>query len=148
MDLVVDANILFAALIKKSITSELLFRDDLHLYAPEFIFVEFEKYRELVKKKTERTDDDFDELLELFQRRIVLVTIEEIKPFIESAKDISPDTKDVPYIALALKLNIAIWSNDRLLKEKQDTVKVYPTHEIAGLLYKVDVQVLYIRIKR
>ncbi|ODS39618.1 MAG: hypothetical protein A7315_10755 [Candidatus Altiarchaeales archaeon WOR_SM1_79] len=108
MDLVVDANILFAALIKRNITSELLFREDLHLYAPEFIFTGFEKYRGLIKKKTERTDDDFDELLELFQRRIALVPIEEIKPFIEKAKEVSPDIKDVPYIALALKLNIAV----------------------------------------
>jgi len=133
MDLVVDANILFAALIKRGITSELLFRNDLHLYAPEFIFIEFEKYRELIKKKTERTDGEFDELLELFQRRIMLVPFEEIKPFIEKAKAISPDVKDVPYIALALKLNIAVWSNDGSLKEKQDTVKVYATHEIAKL---------------
>ena len=131
MDLVVDANILFAALIKKSITSELLFRDDLHLYAPEFIFTEFEKYREFVKKKTERTDEEFDELLELFQRRVVIVPIEDIKPFIKKAKEISPDIKDVPYIALALKLNIAVWSNDGPLKEQQKTVKVYATHDIA-----------------
>ena len=63
----------------------------------------------------------------------MLVPFEEIKPFIEKAKAISPDVKDVPYIALALKLNIAVWSNDGSLKEKQDTVKVYATHEIAKL---------------
>jgi predicted nucleic acid-binding protein len=37
MDLVVDANILFAALIKDSITSELMLHEDMHLYAPEFL---------------------------------------------------------------------------------------------------------------
>ncbi len=37
MDLVVDANILFAALIKKGITSELFFEDELYLITPEFI---------------------------------------------------------------------------------------------------------------
>jgi len=63
----------------------------------------------------------------------MLVPFEEIKPFIEKAKAISPDVKDVPYIALALKLNIAVWSNDGSLKEKQNIVKVYPTHEIAEL---------------
>jgi len=52
MDLVIDANILFAALIKRNITTELLFREHLHLYAPEFIFAEFDKYRDLLKKKT------------------------------------------------------------------------------------------------
>jgi len=130
MDLVIDANILFAALIKENITSDLLFKNNLHLYAPEFIFAEFEKYRELIKEKTERTDEDFSKLLELFERRITLVPLEEIRQFMQDAKKISPDIKDAPYFALALKLNIAIWSNDKELKEKQSTVKVYSTEEI------------------
>ncbi len=43
MDLVIDANILFSVLIRKGKTEELLFEDDLHLFAPEFIFEEFRK---------------------------------------------------------------------------------------------------------
>ncbi|MDI6737912.1 MAG: PIN domain-containing protein [Nanoarchaeota archaeon] len=133
MDIVIDANILFAALIRKSITSELLFREGLHLYAPEFLFVEFEKYRELIKKKTERTDAEFDEFFGILERRIALVPYEEIKPFVAKAGRISPDRKDVPYVALALKMNIAIWSNDKPLKNKQKAVKVYSTEEIARI---------------
>lgn len=53
----------FPALIKESATSELLFRNIFRIYAPEFIFEEFEKHRDLVKKKTERTDEEFDKLL-------------------------------------------------------------------------------------
>ena len=63
MDLVVDANILFAALIKENITSELLLKREFHLFAPEFIFDEFKKYRDYLKNKSERTDEDFDHLL-------------------------------------------------------------------------------------
>ena len=37
MDLVVDANILFAALIKENITSEFLLKREFNLFAPEFI---------------------------------------------------------------------------------------------------------------
>lgn len=133
MDLVLDANILFAALIRRNKTSDLLFRNDLHLYAPKFIFTEFNKYKELIKKKTERTNEEFDRLVELFQRRITLVPLEEIKPFVEKAKTISPDIKDVPYVALALKLNIAIWSNDKSLKEKQNIIKVYSTNDLIRL---------------
>ena len=47
------------------------------------------------------------------------------------AKHISPDVKDVPYFAAALKLKIPIWSNDAALKQKQDAVKVYSTKEVA-----------------
>jgi len=134
MDLVVDANILFAALIKENVTSELLFSSSLHLYAPEFIFTEFEKYQELIKEKTERTDEEFSRLLETFERRIELIPLEEITPFIAKAKKVSPDPKDVPYVALALKMSIPIWSNDKELKEKQSSIVVYSTPEIVRLI--------------
>ena len=62
MDLVVDANILFAALIKDGITAKLLFLDDLHLYAPEFLLDEFNKHRNYLLNKTHRTKEDFNEI--------------------------------------------------------------------------------------
>ena len=133
MDLVIDANILFAALIKRNVTSDLLFRNDLHLYAPEFIFEEFEKYRNVIKSKTERSDEEFDELIAILCKTIELVPKQEFKRYIKKAKAISPDIKDVPYVALALKLHVAIWSNDKDLKNKQDEVTVYTTSEIIDL---------------
>jgi predicted nucleic acid-binding protein len=42
-------------------------------------------------------------------------------------KDI--DEKDTHYVALALKLNCPIWSNDTDLK-KQNKVKIYNTKEL------------------
>jgi predicted nucleic acid-binding protein len=83
MDLVVDANILFAALIKDSTTSELMLHEDIHLYAPEFILEEFEKYKELIKRKTNRNDSEFETALDIFQRRIKLIPHEEIKPYVK-----------------------------------------------------------------
>ena len=133
MDLVVDANILFAALIKENITSDLLFKNDLHLYTSEFIFEEFGKYKELIKNKTGRTDEEFEEFFNSLQRRITIIPSEEIELFLKKAKEISPDIKDVPYVAVALKLNIAIWSNDRKLKEKQNVVRVYSTEELMDM---------------
>ena len=55
MKLVVDANVLFAALIKEGSTAELLISDKLQLFAPEFLFTEFSKYEELILKKTHRS---------------------------------------------------------------------------------------------
>ena len=69
------------------------------------------------------------------ERKIELVPIEEISSFVEKAKRISPDEKDVPYIALALRKNISIWSNDKELKEKQDIIKVYNTQEILSFIH-------------
>jgi predicted nucleic acid-binding protein len=59
MKLVVDANILFAALIKEGSTAELLISDKLQLFAPEFLFTEFAKYEEFILKKTHRSDAEF-----------------------------------------------------------------------------------------
>jgi predicted nucleic acid-binding protein len=130
----VDANILFAALIKDSTTTELMLHEDIHLCAPEYLLVEFEKYRKLIKRKTNRDDSEFDITMDVFHRRIKLIPYEEIKPFIKKAKKISPDKKDVPYLALAMALHIAIWSNDRNLKNKQDEVDVYSTEDLVKLL--------------
>ena len=128
MDLVIDSNILFAALLKESGTSDILFKHK--LYAPEFIFVEFRKYRDYLKGKTKRTEENFNELFDLFERNVILIPKEEIEHFIEKAEKISPDAKDVPYLALALKLRCGLWSNDKDLKEKQNAVQVYSTEEL------------------
>ena len=128
MDLVIDANILFAALIKMSTTSKFLFKHT--LYAPEFIFEEFRKFKDYLKGKTKRTEEGFNELFDLFERNVVLIRKEEIDPFIEKAEKISPDAKDVVYLALALKLRCSLWSNDRDLKEKQNTIQVCSTEDL------------------
>ena len=41
MRLVVDANIIFAALIKESTTAEILLHENIKFIAPEFLFKEF-----------------------------------------------------------------------------------------------------------
>ena len=68
--------------------------------------------------------------MEILQTRITIIPKEEIMQFVGRAKEISPDRKDVPYFALALKLKASIWSNDRSLKEKQSIVKVYSTEDL------------------
>ena len=133
MELVIDANILFAALIRKNITSELLLHDDFHFYAPEYLIEEFKKHRTSIKEKTDIEDHVFEDLLSVYQQRIQLIPQDEIKPFIQMAKHISPDIDDVAYFALALKLHIPIWSNDKDLKEKQSTITVYSTRELLDL---------------
>ena len=129
MDLVIDANVLFSALIKDSFAYNLLFSGSFHLFTPEYIFTELEKHKEELLKKTERTDADFFRLLETLKRRIVIVPLEELASYVEEAEKLTPDPDDMAYFALALKLNCAIWSNDKKLKE-QDKIKVYNTHEL------------------
>lgn len=129
MDLAVDANVLFAALIKDSITHTLLLSDKLHLFAPDFVFTEFEKHKEEILEKTERTDEEFFHLLEILKRKLVLVPLQTLVPYIEEAERLTPDPDDMAYFALALHLHCAIWSNDKRLKE-QHQIPIYHTHEL------------------
>ncbi len=132
MDLVVDANIIFAVLIREGFSHDLLFSEKLHLFTPEYIFTEFEKHKEEILEKTERTTEDFFRLLDILKRRITLVPLEELTKFVGEAEKLAPDPKDMAYFALALKLNSAIWSNDKKLKG-QDKINIYHTHELAKI---------------
>src|SRR3989338_6168107 len=133
MDLVIDANILFSALIKDSFNYILLLGGKFHLFTPEYIFTELEKHKEEILEKTERTAEEFFRLVETLKRRIVIVPLEELTPYVEEAEKLTPDPDDMAYFALALKLNCAIWSNDKKLKE-QKTIKVYHTHELNKII--------------
>ena len=130
MDLVVDANIIFATLIKDSFSYDTIFSGKFHLFTPEYIFTELEKHKEELLNKTERTTEEFFRLIEILKRRIIIVPLEKLVPYIKEAEKITPDPDDLTYFALALKLNCAIWSNDKKLKE-QDKIKVYNTHELS-----------------
>ena len=132
MDLVVDANILFSALIKEGKTKELFVHENFHTFAPEFLLEEFSTYREIILEKTKRTEREFAEIFTILKSLITIVPEEEFYEFLEQAKNISPDKNDVEYFALALKLNCPLWSNDKKLKE-QKVVPVYSTEDLARL---------------
>ena len=133
MNLVVDANILFAALIKESQTIELMFNENINLFAPEFLFEEFAKYKEEIIKKTKRTETELKEVLDMLKSIITFIPKEEFEEFLREAIRISPDKNDIQYIALALKLKLPIWSNDKELKNKQNKIKVYHTKELMNI---------------
>ena len=63
----------------------------------------------------------------------MVIPQEEYELYMKEAERISPDDKDVPYLALALKLKCGLWSNDAALK-KQDKVTIHNTKEIFVLL--------------
>ncbi len=130
MKLIVDANVLFSALIKKGLTAELLISDKLQLFAPEFLFTEFAKYEELILRKTHRNEEEFNNFLEILKEQIYIVPKKDIIPFMDEADKISPDPKDTIYLALAIALKSNIWSNDKKLKQGQTKINVFSTEEL------------------
>ncbi len=133
MDLVVDANIIFAALIKESKTYELIFDEKLHLFTTEFFFTEFKEHSEEIREKMGKRGEELNHLLDVLKKKIKLIPLEELLPYVDEAEEISPDPDDVAYIALALKLRCALWSQDRKLKEKQNKVQVYTTADLVKM---------------
>ena len=123
MDLVIDANVVFSALIKDSFTYNLLFNDTFHLFTPEYIFEEFEKHKSEIIEKTQRNSEDFNNLTNILKKRINTISNEETERFIMAAKKISPDPDDIDYFALALKIKCPIWSQDKKLKLQKKIIK-------------------------
>lgn len=130
MDLVIDANVLFSALISsEGRTFDLIFNDKFRLYAPEFLLEEIKKHKDEIVEKSSLSYENFELLFVILSSRIAFIPRNEFEEFRLLAKEISPDINDIEYFALALKLDCAIWSNDKLLKN-QEKIKVYSTKEL------------------
>lgn len=135
MGLVLDANIVFAALIKKSFTFELiklLFRKGTTLYLPEYVCEEIKKREDKILRYSKLNSPELKFLIKILFKRFEVVPKSEYEEFISKAKQISPHPKDIPYFALALKLNCPVWSNEKAFKQ-QSEVKVHDTKEIEEL---------------
>ena len=86
MDLVIDANVLFSVLIKIGKTEELMLHEDIQVFAPEFIFEEFDKYTQLIIAKTERSKEELEEILDVLKKKIKTIPNEETEKFIPDAQ--------------------------------------------------------------
>jgi predicted nucleic acid-binding protein len=133
MKLIIDTNILFTYFWKESITRHLIIQEDLELYAPEFALEEINKYESHIIKKTGITSKDFEVLRFDLAISIKFISIENYRNMLKKAIEISPDLNDIDFFALALKLNLPIWSNDKSLKNQKD-VKILNTDEILKII--------------
>ncbi len=135
MKIVIDANVIFSALIRANVAYQCICNTTFELLAPEFIFSEIEKYKDEICRKSHKAESDLIRLFEVLKARIKIVELEELLAFVNEAERISPDPKDMIYFALALKEHCGIWSNDKRLKN-QNIVHIYHTHDLIWHLYK------------
>jgi predicted nucleic acid-binding protein len=135
MRLVVDTNILFSFFKKDSFTRRfILSHPEIELFTPLYVFEELEEHKDEIKSKAKIGDIVFELSKKELREYVTVVPLDEFKDFWEEAKQISPDSDDVEYLAVALSLDCAIWSKDRDLKEKQFRVVVVTTEELTKLL--------------
>ena len=131
MRLVADANVLFALSKPSSAANSILSTHRLKLLSPDFALVELYSYRkELVRKSGEKR---FETVIESLKSKVVFVDASEYKEKIRDASSKISDPKDIAYLALALKLGVPVWSNDRHFKE-QTLVDAFTTEELIKLL--------------
>lgn len=137
MDLVIDANIVIAAIIAESgKTRDIIFSTNIGLFAPEFLLTEIEKHKKEIILKSGLSPSEFDLAMSIISSRIIFVPFSKFEDFVQHAEKKVIDKSDTEYVALSLKLSCPLWSNDKGL-QLQDAVKVYTTVEILGILGKV-----------
>ena len=136
MELVVDATVLFAAIIGKGKTNDLFFEDKLRLVALPYLIEEFNKNTGTIAKICGLSESEVIEEFEILKRRVEIFPIYKFPDEIQSkAEKLAPHRKDVPYFALALHLGCAIWSREEDFK-KQGEVKVYFSPELVDMFLK------------
>lgn len=135
MQLVLDANIAVAALIRKGQTRAILFSKEFELFSPDNLSEEIIRNKEEFKQKSSTTEEEFQKALELEMENIAIIPVEDYSSFKQNALSLCPEghKDDWPFLALALRLNCPLWSNDSALKSQQ-VVKVYSTAELLKLL--------------
>lgn len=131
MKLVIDTSIVFSLFKSNSFTNKLLKEYKIELFAPKELIEELSKYSELICSKSKISKQTFLSYLNSFSEIIELKTPSQIS-LSKISKLISHKT-DVPFLALALELEIPIWSNDQHFK-KQSSVKVFNTEELKKFL--------------
>ncbi len=136
MELIVDANILLAALLKEALTRELLLDSRLKLYAPEYLISEtlhLLKRNTKLQKRIGLPQKAIEEIFYMLTQEIETYPRKVYATFLTEAGKIAPHKQDTPYLALALALHIPVWSNDQGM-HAQNKIKVYTTKALLLIL--------------
>ena len=138
MQIIIDSNILFSALIKDSLNRKLILKYEGYFLFPSFIFEEIEEHKQELLDKSGMNEEEFDNLLNIILKKVVIVPCEILLPFREKAFELvkNIDEDDVLFVACALAYpNSIIWSDDKHFKKIRD-IKVINTKEIIKIIEK------------
>ena len=135
MRLVIDTNIILSALIQDGTTRTILLFPSLKLYTPEITFEEIEKHFTQITAKSGLKETEVRKILSVVRKRISIVPELRWVTFIPQAKQLigKRDLKDVPFLAVALALELdGIWSQDKDF-EAQNSIKVWKTTDLVKI---------------
>jgi predicted nucleic acid-binding protein len=136
MELVVDTNVVVAGFLRSATTRELLLDERLTLWAPEYLLTEAERVLStprLRRRLGALSPQDVRMLLTQLTARIRILPTRTFHAKLSEAKGLVADLEDAPFIALALHLQLSLWSNDALLRA-QRVVRIYTTDDVLSVL--------------
>ncbi|MBI5525421.1 MAG: PIN domain-containing protein [Deltaproteobacteria bacterium] len=132
MRFVLDTNILIAALIKNSLTRQILLHPDIEFVVPEHALEEIERHMSRIVKCARMDREEVELLLSILLESVTVIPFEEIAGSIDKAGEMigAFDPDDVPFVALALAVeNDGIWSNDGAF-ENLKKIRVWRTSDM------------------
>jgi len=132
LKLFVDTNVLIPFFWKKSATRNLLSNLGLKLFAPEYALREINKHESDILRKAGLSRKEFAELRKDLCTQFFFVFEEEYKRNLGQALKAPPDPDDADFFAVAMLLELPIWSNDEELKA-QKQMAVYSTSDLLEL---------------
>ncbi len=127
----IDTNILFSFFRENPVRTLIINASsfNVRLITPEEAIDELRDNKDALIKYSKLSEEEVEYLIFVLEHFVEVKPITFFQEFKEEANRTSPDFKDAPFFALALKLNAAIWSNEPRLK-RQSKVKVFSTREI------------------
>ncbi len=136
MRLVVDTSVVISSLLKDSMSRKILLHPDLDLFTPKFVHIEIKNHKNMIMRYTGLEEMDLMFLLNGLLKHIEVIPVDDFKEEMKKAygimKDI--DEEDTSFLALSLFLDCdGIWSNDSDYT-RQDSVKVWKTHDLKKVL--------------
>jgi predicted nucleic acid-binding protein len=136
LKLVIDTGILISALIKDSLTRQILLYPQMEFFLPEYALEEIEAHKNTISRRSGLGREDIDIVLSLLLENITIIPASVIKQNLKKANKIigKIDPFDVPFVALCLSVeNDGIWTNDKHF-ENLTEIKAWKTSDILRLL--------------
>ncbi len=138
MDILIDSNLVYSALLKEGRISRLILHPNplVTFFAPSYLLQEIERYWERIIFLSGLSGYHLQNSLDELLKNIVLLNDEEIEPGIfKEAERIcaSVDEKDTIFVAMSLYFNLHLWTGDKKLRkglEKQGYFICISTNEI------------------
>lgn len=137
MQLVIDANILLAGLMRKSTTRALILRPWLELFSPEHLLMETEfhlMHDDRFRRRLNLSKEEVQLVLSILLLPVTVIPAKQYRGQMKRAGTLVAHPEDAPYVALSLYLNAPLWTNDRGLRDLA-TISTITTAELVKQIH-------------